>query len=68
MKSTFWGKSTGVHLKTIFVCKKKGSELLTVIIAITYVGALYKVVDLVGESEDDSNYCHNIGGCIIQGG
>ena len=40
---------------------------MTVIIAITYVGALYKVVDLVGDSEDDSNYCHNIGGCIIQG-
>ena len=27
----------------------------TLIIAITYVDALYKVVDLVGDSEDDSN-------------
>ena len=41
---------------------------MTVINAITYVDALYKVVDLVGGSEDDSNYCHNIRGCIIQGG
>ena len=41
---------------------------MTVIIAITYVDALYKVVDLVGGSVDDSNYCHNIRGCIIQGG
>ena len=41
---------------------------MTVIIAITYMDALYKVVDLVGDSEDDSNCCHNIRGCIIQGG
>ena len=40
---------------------------MTVIIVITYVDALHKVVDLVGDSEDDSNYCHNIRGCIIQG-